>query len=151
MTENKILNRIIEKGGLIGTVAVFCRKDKEKTSQYLKECYQMAHSKLAQDLWGDELTQTLIDYFKNRDYKNKRVDKFDLLVIKAIKQFRKIRRIKQDSIANALEMTQSNYCKLEKGLIPPTVGQLERIATAMNITIFEILDLAQKQKYAQSE
>ena len=151
MTAKKILNQIIKKGGLLGNVALSFRQDKEKTSRYLKECYQMTHTKLAKELWGDELTQSIIDYFNDSGHKNKRVDKFDRQVIKAIKDSRISKRIKQDCIASALEMTQSNYCKLEKGLIPPTVGQVERIATALNISIFDILDLAKNQKYAQSE
>jgi transcriptional regulator with XRE-family HTH domain len=68
---------------------------------------------------------------------------FDLKIIKAIKAFRLLRGIKQVNLAKHLEMTESNYCKIEKGRKALTVGQVKIIANYLGVPLFQITCFAE--------
>jgi transcriptional regulator with XRE-family HTH domain len=51
--------------------------------------------------------------------------------------------VKQISMAEALGMDESNYCKLEKGYKPLSLGQLKTIATHLQASYLQILLLAE--------
>lgn len=142
MTSNKILTQIIEKGGVLGAVAKCWLTDKEKINSYIKECSEICHTRLARDLWGKELVSVIIRHSKSRNFKNRKTKGFNREVINAIKVLRKRKGLKQDALADALDMTQSNYSKLEKCLIPLTVEELNAISKELKTSIAEILTLA---------
>ena len=145
MTGIKILTRIIEKGGTVGECGRVWLNDKEKVNLFIKECSAMCHTKLARELWGNELVTAIVRHSKFRNFKNRKASEFNREVINTIKTLRKRKGLKQNVIADTLDMTQSNYCKLEKGLIPLTVEELNLIAKVLNTPITEILTLAINQ------
>jgi hypothetical protein len=57
-----LLNRIAEKGAVIGRCAKLYVNDQEKADKFIKECAQQCHRKSAKELWGEELTQEIIKY-----------------------------------------------------------------------------------------
>ncbi len=146
MSATKILNRIIDKGGLLGAVAKTCLKDKHKKSTYLRECSEMCNTKLARDLWGIDLITDITEYSKGEEFSYKRVNPFSLSIIKKIKALRKQKGIKQEVIAGFLKMTQSSYSKIEDGFRPLTLDQFYVIASTLNTSITELLDISTEKK-----
>lgn len=64
-TERKrILNGIIEKGGLFGRCARLYIDDNEKGHQFIIECFEQCHNELTNQYWGSELTNAIIRYVK---------------------------------------------------------------------------------------
>jgi len=58
----RILQRIIDKGGLMGSAAKMYIGDEEKTMQFITECAGQCHNKLAHDIWGEELVFEILKY-----------------------------------------------------------------------------------------
>jgi len=46
----------------------------------------------------------------------------------------------QADLANAAGITQSQVCLLEQGTREPRIGLLQRVATALGVTVGEIVD-----------
>lgn len=67
----EILNRIINKGGIMGAVAKTYVNDQEETEQFIKECYQQCHNNSAQKLWGEELIHDIKSYSEKKNIKKK--------------------------------------------------------------------------------
>lgn len=63
----EILNRIINKGGIMGAVAKTYINDQEETEQFIKECYQQCHNNSAQKLWGEELVHDIKNYSERKN------------------------------------------------------------------------------------
>jgi DNA-binding Xre family transcriptional regulator len=146
MTADKILDQIIEKGSMLGTFAEMWRNDKVNKNKFLMECFEMSDSTMAKDLWGPVLTEAIKNYCKAEESKDKLKAGFNRDVIETIKELRQNKWPKQDALAEVLGMTQGNYSKLERGLVPLTFVQFEIISTALNVSIPEILTLAINRK-----
>ncbi|MES2379542.1 MAG: helix-turn-helix transcriptional regulator [Bacteroidota bacterium] len=58
-----------------------------------------------------------------------------------IRALREIKGIKQSEVAEAIQMSQSTYSKLEKGKIAISIGQLQIAATTIGFTSFEIFTI----------
>jgi len=141
MTE-KILNLIIEKGGLPGACANLFRKDKNKSRLFIRECHAMCHTSTAKQLWGEELIQAITVYSQKKALANEnKITSFDQKIANTIKSLRSTKRYKQTAIAEALGMSQSYYSKIEKGIKPISVGQLDIIAKQLNTNITDILSI----------
>ena len=66
-----------------------------------------------------------------------------------LKNAREDRDISQTEMADKLNMTQSNYSKIESGLQEPNLDQLIKIAEIFNLTIDELLGV-DPEKYIKS-
>jgi DNA-binding Xre family transcriptional regulator len=142
MTTERILNRIIDKGGLPGACAHLLRNDKTKAKLFIKECHSMCHTSTAKRLWGDELIETITKYTQKKIALNEnKITSFDLKVANTVKSIRSVKRYKQTAIAEALGMSQSYYSKMEKGVKPISVGQLDIIAKQLHTSITDILSI----------
>ena len=141
MNANKLVIRIIDKGGLLGAIAKNYKRDKNKKNQYLRECSEMCDSKLAQDLWGEDLVTDIKEYSKHEDFRYKRVSPFSVSIVKRIKSLRKQKGIKQEVMALSLNLTQSSYSKIEDGFRPLTLDQFYIIASLLKISVVELLDI----------
>lgn len=74
METTEILNRIINKGGLLAACGILYIKDKEKAHKFLLECFEMCHDHSTIEHWGEELVLDIIKYGennKNRNYEGK--------------------------------------------------------------------------------
>lgn len=81
----------------------------------------------------------MLKYVRHKDLKKKKLSRFDLEIINLIKMFRISRGVKQNVLADALGMSQANYCKLERGeLRAIAVGELDTVARELNVPISEI-------------
>jgi hypothetical protein len=60
-----ILNGIKAKGGLYGRAAEMYMNDDEKADQFIKECAEQCHNRLAQEMWGEELVLSIREYSQN--------------------------------------------------------------------------------------
>ncbi|MES2678503.1 MAG: helix-turn-helix transcriptional regulator [Bacteroidota bacterium] len=67
---------------------------------------------------------------------------YDLKVVAVIKNFRKLLRVKQYTVAEALNISVSYYSKIESGKKAMTSGQLKIIGKELGISQFEILTSA---------
>jgi hypothetical protein len=56
-----ILERIIEKGGLIGTIAVYAT-DEQKVELFMTECFEQCQHIALQNFWGNELVKDVVHY-----------------------------------------------------------------------------------------
>lgn len=61
-TTNRILNRIINKGGLYGRFAELYLTDSEIAKQFIIECSEQCDKKSLIEFWGERLTQDIIKY-----------------------------------------------------------------------------------------
>ncbi|MEI6596140.1 MAG: helix-turn-helix transcriptional regulator [Bacteroidota bacterium] len=68
---------------------------------------------------------------------------YDKKLARTIKVLRELKRIKQFVISNALDMTQATYCKIEKGEIAITPGQLKIISEELGTSNFQILAIVE--------
>ena len=59
---------------------------------------------------------------------------------KNIKQIRELKNISQDYMANALEISQSTYAKIENGQVVPKVDRLKQIAAVLEIDLSTLLN-----------
>ena len=59
----------------------------------------------------------------------------------ALKKLRKTKGIKQDVLARALGMTQSNYSKIEKGIRQLSMVQVKLILATLNADMIELQHL----------
>ncbi len=57
-----------------------------------------------------------------------------------IRKFREEKGIRQETMAEALEITQSNYGRLEKDDRRLTVPKIQKIAEVLNVTIAQIFN-----------
>lgn len=64
-----ILNGIKAKGGLYGRAAEMYMNDDEKGDQFIKECAEQCHNKLAQDMWGEQLVSDILKYSMSKTKK----------------------------------------------------------------------------------
>ncbi len=67
-----------------------------------------------------------------------------------LKNAREDRDISQQEMANLLNITQSNYSKIETGIQEPSLNQLMIIAKYFNLTIDELLGVDQ-EKYVKTK
>ena len=67
-----------------------------------------------------------------------------------LKNAREDRDISQQEIADLLEITQSNYSKIETGIQEPSLNQLMMIAKFFNLTIDELLGV-DPDKYVKAK
>lgn len=61
-----ILNQIINKGAIIGRCATLCLHDQVKADKFIKECAEQCHRKSAKKLWGENLTNAILNYSKKK-------------------------------------------------------------------------------------
>jgi len=66
MESVRILEHIINKGGIMGACAKKCSGDKEKAEQFILECYHQCHNNSAVKLWGEELVIDIQNYIHIR-------------------------------------------------------------------------------------
>ncbi len=62
MKRKTILNGIKAKGGLYGRVAEIYLKDDADADQFIMECAEQCHNRLAQELWGEELVSEILNF-----------------------------------------------------------------------------------------
>jgi hypothetical protein len=61
---SKIIEQIIEKGGLMGRAARNYVNDKSKEDQFIRECFVQCHHNAARHLWGEKLISEIERYVK---------------------------------------------------------------------------------------
>jgi transcriptional regulator with XRE-family HTH domain len=76
---------------------------------------------------------------------------FDTRIIQAVRALRELRQLKLINLANELGMTESNYCKIERGYKTISMGQLKVIAGTLDVSIFLILALAESERLSQEK
>lgn len=64
---------------------------------------------------------------------------YDIKLASTIKAYRELRRIKQSTIAEAMGITQTAYCKIENGDAAISPGQLKIIASVLKTSMLQIL------------
>lgn len=64
--KRNILNRIINKGGLLGSCAMLYIDNEDCSERFLSECYQQCHIEELIKFWGKELIEDIIKY--NNEY-----------------------------------------------------------------------------------
>lgn len=62
MKRKTILNAIKAKGGLYGRAVEMYMNDDEKADQFIRECAEQCHNRLAQELWGEELVSEILNF-----------------------------------------------------------------------------------------
>ncbi len=62
----EILERIINKGGIIGACAKRYIYNKELADQFILECYYQCYNNSAIQLWGEELIIDIQNFVHNR-------------------------------------------------------------------------------------
>jgi hypothetical protein len=72
MERKAILNEIKSKGGLYGIAVDMYINDDEKADQFIRECAEQCHNKLALVMWGEELVSDILKYIgnSNKEFKN---------------------------------------------------------------------------------
>lgn len=65
MESIQILERIINKGGIMGACAKRYICNKEQSHQFILECYYQCHNRSAVQLWGEELIIDIQKYIHN--------------------------------------------------------------------------------------
>ena len=66
MESIEILERIINKGGIMGACAKRHINDNEQSDQFILECYYQCHNNSAIKLWGEELVRDIQNYIRNK-------------------------------------------------------------------------------------
>jgi hypothetical protein len=66
MESTQILERIIERGGLMAACAKRYINNKEKADQFILECYYQCHNHSAIKLWGEELVMAIQNYIHDQ-------------------------------------------------------------------------------------
>ena len=61
-------------------------------------------------------------------------------IYKNIKNFRELKNISREEIANLLGMTVSGYSKIERGEVDLSISKLYKIASILNIEVDLILN-----------
>ncbi len=56
-----------------------------------------------------------------------------------IKQFREIKNLSQDYLANELNISQSSYAKIESGAVIPKIDRLQEIAKILEVEVSALL------------
>lgn len=64
-----ILNRIISRGGLLGSCAKLYINDKVKAHQFILECSEQCHHLLIINYFGEKLVADIVKYSKNSNKK----------------------------------------------------------------------------------
>jgi transcriptional regulator with XRE-family HTH domain len=59
-------------------------------------------------------------------------------IYKRVKSIRESKKISQDAIAFDLNLNQSQYSRREKGEIPFSAAEIEKIATILGVKIYEL-------------
>lgn len=59
---------------------------------------------------------------------------------KNIKQIRELKNISQDYMANALDISQSTYAKIENGQVIPKIDRLQQIASILEVDLSTLLN-----------
>lgn len=62
MNSTEIVNRIAEKGGLLGTCAKMYKDNPILADEFISECYDYCKLPLAEKLWGETLTNEIISF-----------------------------------------------------------------------------------------
>jgi hypothetical protein len=62
MELSQILDRIINKGGLMGACAKYYSGNREKANQFIFECYLQCRHQGAVQFWGEELVIDIQNY-----------------------------------------------------------------------------------------
>src|SRR5690554_281823 len=57
-----------------------------------------------------------------------------------IKRFRELKNISQDYMANALDISQSTYAKIENGQVTPKIDRLQQIASVLEVDLSTLLN-----------
>ncbi len=68
---------------------------------------------------------------------------YDLKLATTLKAYRELKQIKQTVIANAINVSQATYSKIESGEIAITPGQLKAISIALGTSNFQILAIVE--------
>lgn len=63
-----------------------------------------------------------------------------------IKELRKIRKLTQDKLAEAVGIEQKHLSRIEVGKSYPSLDTLEKIAVALNMEIMELFDFEHHEK-----
>lgn len=69
-----LLNRIVEKGGLMAACAKLYLFDMKKAGQFICECYEQCHNPRAINLWGEDLVSEIIN-FKHQLKQNEKTER----------------------------------------------------------------------------
>lgn len=69
------------------------------------------------------------------------------MVHNRIREVRKAARITQEQLAKSLGVNRATLSRYESGDIDPPSSQLQRIATALNVSVPELIGLEQIDKY----
>ena len=64
MESNQILERIINRGGIMGACAKRYLHNKEQADQFILECYNQCHNNSAIRLWGEDLILEIQNYIR---------------------------------------------------------------------------------------
>jgi hypothetical protein len=62
VNRRRILEKIVEKGGLYGSCAELYLNDRVKGSFYISECFEQCHLQSSIDHWGIELVLEIINF-----------------------------------------------------------------------------------------
>lgn len=57
-----IMERIISKGGVMGSLAKMYIENDENTDKFIMECAEQCQNKTAEELWGDALVLDILKY-----------------------------------------------------------------------------------------
>lgn len=68
-----------------------------------------------------------------------------------IREARKAAKMTQDELAKSLGINRATLSRYESGAIDPPSSQLQRIADALGISIYELLDDKEKDIYFEAE
>jgi hypothetical protein len=65
MESTQLLERIINKGGIMGSCAKMYIYNKELANEFILECYYQCHNNSATQLWGEELIIDIRNYIND--------------------------------------------------------------------------------------
>ncbi len=72
--------------------------------------------------------------------------KYDLKVMRVIKAVREVKNLKQLAMANALDMSEGNYNKIENGHHHVELWQLRILAKELKISLHQIVIIAEAEE-----